>query len=281
LLDFVAVGHVTLDRLASGMRAGGSAYYAALTAHRLGLRAGVLTSFGLDFPADALPDGIAVTRVRSGLTTSFELTQSAQGRTLTLLARAADLEADALPPEWSRVPLIMLCPVANEVDPAFASGFPESSLCVAPQGWLRRRDAGGVISPQPWEDAAWVLPHAQTLVLSTEDVAAVHADEVLEWFQQVPVGALTDGWRGATLFVNGERYHVEADRVSEVDPTGAGDVFAATLLVEYHAGASPWDAAGAAACAAAASVEAPGAAGIPDREALAARLQAYRRRQGS
>ena len=42
-----------------------------------------------------------------------------------------------------------------------------------------------------------------------------------------------------------------------------------------------WDAAAVASCCAAASVEAEGGAGIPDRAALEARLAAYRRRQGA
>ena len=142
---------------------------------------------------------------------------------------------------------------------------------------MRARGTGGAISAEPWADADLVLPDTQLLVASAEDVASFEKDAI-EWFQQVPVGALTRGSAGATLFVNGERYHVEADRAREVDATGAGDVFAAALLIEYHREGNPWDAAAVAACCAAASVEALGAEGIPDRPALAARLAAYRRR---
>jgi sugar/nucleoside kinase (ribokinase family) len=67
---------------------------------------------------------------------------------------------------------------------------------------------------------------------------------------------------------------------AEVDATGAGDVFAAVLFLEYHRRGDPWEAARAAACAAAASVEAPGPDAIPDRSALEARLKAYRARRG-
>ena len=103
--------------------------------------------------------------------------------------------------------------------------------------------------------------------------------DALEWFQRVPVGVITRGSRGATLFVNGEPYHVEPDTAAEVDPTGAGDVFATALLIEYEREGNHWDAAAAAVCVAAMSVEAPGATGTPDRAALDARLRAYRRRQ--
>ena len=88
-----------------------------------------------------------------------------------------------------------------------------------PQGWMRERGAGGAIAPRPWEDADLVLPHAQCLVVSDEDIEPFQKD-ALEWFQQVPLGAVTRASQGAFLFVNGERYHVAADAAAEVDPTG-------------------------------------------------------------
>lgn len=270
---------MTLDRTATGTRPGGAAYYAAVTAHRLGLRPGLVTSFGPDFPEARLPPDLAVVNVASALTTTFALSESAAGRQLRLVSRAADLEEGHLPAEWRAAPLALLCPVANEVAPLLAAGFRDGSVGVLPQGWMRRRGAGGAIAPQRWEDAESVLPHAQLLVVSAEEVAPIK-ESVVEWFQQVPIGALTRGRQGATLFVNGEPYHVEADQATEVDATGAGDVFAAVLLVEYHRLGDPWEAAAAAACAAAASVEAPGAAAIPDRDTLEPRLSAYRRRRG-
>jgi sugar/nucleoside kinase (ribokinase family) len=156
--------------------------------------------------------------------------------------------------------------------------FEQASVGVLPQGWMRARGKDGVVVPQRWEDADLVLPHAHSVVVSEEDVEPFEKD-ALEWFQRVPVGVITHGSRGATLFVNGDPYHVEPDTAAALDPTGAGDVFATALLIEYEREGNHWDAAAAAACAAAMSVEAPGAAGTPDRAALDARLRAYRRRQ--
>jgi len=277
--DFVAVGHVTLDRTAGGVRPGGSAYYAAVTAHRLGLRVGVLTSFGPDFPPGALPAGIEVVNIPSDRTTIYELQATPKGRQLILHTRASDLEAGRLPAEWHQAPLALLGPIVSEVDPAIAAAFPEGSVGMVPQGWMRRRGPAGAITSQPWEGAELVLPQAQVVVVSEEDIEPFEK-AAFDWFERVPVGAVTQGRRGAILFVNGERYHVEPDPAREVDPTGAGDVFAAVLLVEYHREGNPWESAEAAACAAAASVEAEGAAGILDRGALEARLAAYRRRRG-
>jgi 1D-myo-inositol 3-kinase len=283
-VDFVAIGHVTLDQTPRGTRPGGAAYYTAMTAHRLGLRVGLLTSFGPDFPRDAIPAGIDVVTVPAERTTTFRISpggpgRGARARQLAVLARSADLEADALPEAWRDATLGALAPVTGEVDPAFAVAFPETSLVALPQGWMRQRGKGGIVTPQPWEDADMVLPRVQALVVSHEDVEPFEKD-ALEWFQQVPVGAVTRGPDGAILFVNGERYGVEADRVVAVDETGAGDVFAAALLIAYHRDGNAWDAAAIAACCAAASVEAEGVAGVPDRAGLEARLVAYRRRLG-
>jgi len=278
-VDFVAIGHVTLDRTPRGTRPGGAAYYSAMTAHRLGLRVGLLTSFGPDFPLDAIPAGIEVVNVPAERTTTFRIGQGGRTRELAVLARSADLEVEALPEAWRGATLGALAPVIGEVDPAFAAAFPETSLVVLPQGWMRQRGKGGLLSPQPWEDADLVLPRVQALVVSLEDIEPFEKD-ALEWFQQVPIGAVTRGRDGAILFVNGERYGVEADGAVAVDETGAGDVFAAALLIAYNRDGNAWDAAAAAACCAAASVEADGAAGIPDRDGLEARLAAYRRRSG-
>ena len=175
--------------------------------------------------------------------------------------------------------MAMLCPVINEVDPALVTSFVDAAVGVLPQGWMRARRAGGVITSEPWLDADRVIPHAQVVVVSAEDIEPFEKTAV-EWFQQVPVAAVTRAAEGAILFVNGERYHVEADAATLVDDTGAGDVFAAALIIEYQREGNPWEAAAAAACCAAASVEAVGPASIPDRPALARRLQAYRRRLG-
>lgn len=279
MIDFVAVGHVTLDETPTGIRPGGAAYYAVWTAHRLGLRPALLTSFGSDVPADALPPGLALHNVPSSRSTVYEIEERGGGRRLRLAGRAGDIEDGALPHDWRHAPIALLCPVANEVDPALAAAFPEASLGVAAQGWMRRRGAGGEIGWQPWDDAESVLALAQVLVLSEEDIASCR-DEAMAWVERVPVAAVTHGRRGATVFVNGEPYHVEADPASAIDSLGAGDVFATVLLVEYDRSGDAWESAALAACAAAASVEAHGPAAIPSRATLETRLAAYRRRRG-
>ncbi|MBI2468198.1 MAG: hypothetical protein HYV62_10340, partial [Candidatus Rokubacteria bacterium] len=63
----------------------------------------------------------------------------------------------------------------------------------------------------------------------------------------------------------------------EVEPTGAGDVFAAAFLIRYNATGDPWDAAAFAAVAGALTVEGEGIAGVPTRERLLERWRALTR----
>jgi sugar/nucleoside kinase (ribokinase family) len=93
----------------------------------------------------------------------------------------------------------------------------------------------------------------------------------------MPVGLLTADRHGALLFVNGERYEIRPRPAREVDPTGAGDVFAATFLIQYQRDGDPWQAAAAAACAGAIAVEGEGWAAVADRAQLDAALAEYQR----
>lgn len=270
---------MTLDHIGGGVRPGGTALYAALTAHRLGCSVGLVTSFGPDFPRNLFPPDFHVIHVPASQTTVFRHETSREGRTLTLLGRATDLEVGHLPAEWKAADLALLCPDANEVDPYLASEFSDGAVGAAVQGWMRARGAGGAISPALWEDAPLVLPHVQAIFLSQEDMGPFE-QETLEWFQQIPFGVITLGSRGAHLFVSGERHFIEAEPATEVDATGAGDVFAAAFMIQCQREGNPWEAAAFAACAAALHVEGVGIAAIPSQAAVEERLAGYRRRLG-
>jgi len=278
--DFVAIGHVTLDRFGGVVRPGGAALYAAVMADRLGVSAGILTSHGDDFPLGLVPPGIEVVAVASRDTTTFtHARDAAGGRVLSCQRQAAPLAPGAVPEDWRDASLVLLAPVLNELDPAAACCFADATIGASAQGWLRGRRADGRVVPTRWDSAPLVLPRVRALFLSGEDVRSAAAD-VDGWLQQVPIGVLTAGRRGALLFVNGERYEVPALAAREVDPTGAGDVFAAAFMLHYEREGNPWEAAAAAACAAALSVEGEGFSAISNSSRLASALADYRQAQG-
>ena len=274
--DFVAVGHVTLDRFGDTTQPGGAALYAAMAAHRLGLSVGILTSHADDFPLELIPPQIEVVSVPAEATTTFVHDTGSAPRTMRVSAVARTLGAADVPEDWIDAPLVLLAPVADELDPHLATAFTGPTLAAAAQGWLRALDPDGTVSPTLWTPPEFLLGRLQAIFVSTEDVAG-QEEATLEWFERVPIGVLTAGRLGALLFVNGERYEVAPRPAREVDATGAGDVFAAHFLIHYQRAGDAWEAAAAAACAASLSVEAAGTAGVPDRETLEAALRDHLR----
>jgi len=101
--DFLVVGHLVQDKVAGGYRLGGTAAYASLTAHRLGLRTAILTRVAADLDLSSLPPEIEVHRLPSPQTTVFENIYSgghrpggrASARTQYVWARADPIAAAA------------------------------------------------------------------------------------------------------------------------------------------------------------------------------------------
>ena len=277
--DFVAVGHVTLDRFGDTVRPGGAALFAAVTAQRLGLSAGILTSHAADYPLELIPPQIEVVSVPSGETTTFTHGKAGGTRVVTVESVARALGTEDVPQDWREASIVLLAPVLDEVDPLLVMSFPESTIAAAAQGWLRARDRDGSVTPRPWAPPNVLAGLLQAVFLSREDVAG-QEERVVELYQRIPLGVVTADRDGALLFVNGERYEVRPRAALEVDATGAGDVFAAAFLVHYHRGADPWEAASAAACAGSLAVEGEGWSSLPDRLALEAALARYRDAEG-
>jgi len=273
--DFVAIGHVTLDRIGESTRPGGAALFAAVTAHRLGLSVGLLTSHGDDFPLEVIPSRIEVISVPADETTVFEHRHEPGGRVSHVRSVASPLTTADVPEDWRDAALTLLAPVVDEVDPMIATLFTDGAVGAAAQGWVRQVTPDGLVIPRPWQSPESLLQSVQALFLSREDILGQEA-EVIEWFQRMPVGVLTADRVGALLFVNGERYEVQPRPAREVDPTGAGDVFAATFLIQYQRDGDAWQAAAAAACAGSLAVEGEGWSAVADRAALDAALLEYR-----
>jgi sugar/nucleoside kinase (ribokinase family) len=275
--EFVAIGHVTLDRFGDEVRPGGAALYSAVTAHRLGLSVGVLTSHAADYPLEAVPSRIEVVTLEAPATTVFDYDAASGDRQQKLVSTARPLAVRDLPDDWRAAPLVLLAPVAQEVDLRLSAAFEDSSVGAAVQGWLRAVDDERRIVTQPWGEAREVLNRVLAVFVSAEDLRG-HESQLTEWVQRVPITVVTAGAAGALLYVNGERYEVRPRGTREVDPTGAGDVFAAAFLVSYHRHADPWEAAEAATCAASLSVEGEGWSTVPDAARLEEALAEYRAR---
>ena len=283
--DFLVIGHVTRDLLPNGgYTIGGAATFAALTAQRLGVRAGIVTSAAPDLLA-RLPDallGVAIAAIPAPESTTFENLYHDGRRRQYLRGRAATLGPEDVPAAWRAARIVLLGPLAQEIAPELAALFPEALLAASPQGWLRRWDADGLVSPTTWASAPAILPHLRALILSREDLIAHNGGDAQQaqiealldaWAHQTPLLVLTEGAKGATLHANGRARRFRAFPAREVDPTGAGDVFAAAFLIQYALGQDAAAAMRFANCVASFVVEQPGTVGIPSPQQIATRLQ--------
>jgi 1D-myo-inositol 3-kinase len=227
--DFLAIGHVVRDIVPGGWRLGGTVTHAAVQAQRLGLRAGVVTRSAADLGLEQLLPDIEVRRIPSETTTTFENRYERGRRIQHVWEQAPPIGAEHVPQEWRKARMVLLGPVLGEVPVGLGRLFSGSLLGYCPQGWLREVRPDGLVVRRAWAGAA-SLHGGDVVVVSEEDVEG--NDVALEmWAREVPVVVVTEGGRGARVHADGRWRHIDAFPGEEVDPTGAGDVFAAALVV--------------------------------------------------
>jgi sugar/nucleoside kinase (ribokinase family) len=272
MLDYIAIGHICADLQADGTtRLGGTALFAALTAHRLGLRAAILTACSPELDLSTLPPDLMVVRQDSNATTVFENRYGPAGRTQLLHARAETIDLQAIPEAWRSTPIVHLAPVIQEVPHVMPSTLGNTLLGLTPQGWLRSVQPNKHVITHPSALLKLPLSSAHLVVMSEEDV---QYDEALvrRLAEQISLVVLTRAERGATVWVRGRASNVPALHAEVVDPTGAGDVFAAAFFAALHRGHDPLVAARWACAAAACAIEGPGISALPTAEQVEQRI---------
>jgi len=275
--DFLVIGHVTKDLQEDGYTVGGTVTFASLTARNLRQRTAVVTSASPDLCFNPLYRDIEVLCLPSSATSTFQNLYSTNGtRTQFLRAVAEKITAEDIPPAWREAKIVLLGPLTNEMEGSIAKIFPRSLIGVTPQGWMRHWDGEGQVFPKHWEDAAEVLNYAKVVVFSENDVGK--DEKVIQTYARVAdILVVTKGAQGATVYHRGEVRHFPAFETIEIDPTGAGDVFAAAYLIELERSGDLYAAAHFANCVASFNVEKRGTEGIPTLEQVERRLVQFPR----
>ncbi|MEK7398071.1 MAG: PfkB family carbohydrate kinase [Candidatus Poribacteria bacterium] len=278
-IQFLSIGHFTHDVVGSELILGGASAYSSATARKLGLNAGVITSVGRDFlHFDKLHDVslIVIGKIDKSAseypTTTFENIYENDVRRQFIRGVSAVIYANHIPDNWCDIDIVYLCPVANEVDSSIVHKFPDSIIGASPQGWMRKWDSDGCVSPRKWDEAPKVLPYVDALIMSEEDISPF-PDIVEEYASMVKILVLTRGESGSTLFCDGKEVNFPAFKVNVLDPTGAGDVFATAFLIKLKQSQDPYEASIFANCAASFVVEKRGTEGIPDYKQVQSRLE--------
>lgn len=261
-VHYLAIGHLARDLTPTGWRVGGTSAFAALTAHALGYTPGLLSAHTADLTDPALAD-LPQHRVDSPHCTTFENVYTPAGRQQFLRAHATPLTPSQAPLEWLRAPVVHLGPIAHDLSPEFFGAFPGAFIGLTPQGWLRQWDDTGRVGPCPWLAAADHLPHVNAVVTSLEDFGGDWAVPE-RWAKLAPVLVVTEGKNGCTVFVRGQgARQLAAPPQTEVDATGAGDIFAAAFFIHLYETNEPFTSAQFATQLAALSVTRTGLAAVP------------------
>lgn len=274
MIQLLAIGHTAKDEFPDGStRLGGSALYAAATAARLGAATTLVTRVGpherAALDALCLELGVTLHALPSDITTTFAFRYDDAGRRhLRLRARAAELALADLPASLHGADAVIFGTIARELDASlFGTTLARIEVLVA-QGFLRGWTADGDIIARPWDAAATIIPRVTATVVSDEDGADVEA-----WARAGTV-VVTHAERGSDVLADGRREHIHAFAAARiVDPTGAGDAFAAGLAVGLGEGLVIRDAATFASAVASFAVEGPATTTLADRARVDARLR--------
>lgn len=269
---FVAVGHVVQDLVPGGWRLGGTVTFAAVQARRLGQSVGVVTVAG---PELGLPLRLPEVQLhaRDDGTTQFRNVYLDGERVQEAPSRAGPIAPHDIPEAWLGAPIALVGPICGEAPPELASSFRSELVGVSAQGWLRDVGSDGRVRRVAWRgEPFWRGAHV--LVVSDEDVEP-DPSQVHRWAEEVPIVALTLARRGARIHAGGAWLTVPAFPCEEVDPTGAGDVFAAAFLIRYRETNEVREAMRFAAAAASLAVSAPGVDGIGGREEIEAVIRRH------
>lgn len=260
-IDYLVIGHLSLDIMGNQTQIGGTAAYAALTAKALGLKVGMVTSWINRLPPKIFDD-IEIINLPSDKPTTFENIYTPDGRVQVIHSLASTIRANIIPESWLDTPIVHLGPIAQEIEPSIVRMFPNSFLGLTPQGWLREFDDTGKVFFNEWPEARFILEHASAVVLSDEDV--LHDTKRIEEFAQASnVLVITKGPNGAVVYQHGNKQSIPAQQMEEIDSTGAGDIFAASFFFRLHQTSDPYEAARFANTIAAFSIGRSGLSGVP------------------
>jgi 1D-myo-inositol 3-kinase len=274
-LHYTTVGHVTIDVLDDGSRRpGGTAFYSALQAARLGWHASILTS-GVAREIQELMepyrDELELEVLPASHTTTLRTRGAGATRRQSLLAWAGPI----VPERAFDSSILHLAPVARET-PTRWRGRP-AFVGLTAQGLARRwseRD-GQIELAAPQRAAELAARRCHAIVVSEQERASC-ASLIASATAGGALVAITAGERPNTILEPGARaIELEVPAIERaVDDLGAGDVFAAALFVALAEGRATGDAVGFANAAAAVRVQGAGAGAIGERSVIHARQRA-------
>jgi sugar/nucleoside kinase (ribokinase family) len=223
---------------------------ACLVAKRLGMsKVGLIGSVGRDFSErfqlDMRKYGIETKlNDKSEHTGGFRLVYDDRGdRTLEVLAVAEKITSKSIPEDFLDSHVFLIGPILGEVDFELINYLRTSAsgtIFLDPQGLVRSIGTDGKIIHNCDRDqfkriaelVDFVKPNEQESETITGEADPVSALERLrELGVKAPIVTLAD--RGSVLLDSDHVSYIPAFQTRAIDPTGAGDTYAGSFIVEY------------------------------------------------
>jgi sugar/nucleoside kinase (ribokinase family) len=265
MTEIATLGHLTRDVVAGGEpRPGGGVFWSTRALARLGIDARVHASCSSEHRAELIAPleafGLPVTWHESSSTTEYSFHYEGDRRLMW-----QDAVGDPWSPEQAvdaagKATWVNVCALTRTDFPPVtlaALAGDGRRLLVDLQGLVRTATIGPLHTDAHVGD---VLRHIEVLKLNDEEAETLVGSAEPERLHAlgVPEVILTMGSQGAWVVTPELVEHVAAVPIEgEVDPTGAGDTYSVTYIVQRAAGAEPVEAARVAAAAVSAFLAAP------------------------
>ncbi len=254
MTSLAALGHITRDVVAgSDPRPGGGVFWSTRALARLGADADVHASCSPEHRDALIPPleafGLPVTWHESSATTEYSFHYKGDRRIMWQDAVGDPWDAERATAAAGDAAWVNVCALTRTDFPAetLAALSEGRNLLVDLQGLVRTATVGPLHTDEHIGD---VLHHVDMLKLNDEEAETLvgSAEPTKLLALGVPEVLLTLGSQGAWVVTPSLVEHVPAVPVEgPVDPTGAGDTYSVTYLVQRSAGTEPVEAARAAA----------------------------------
>jgi sugar/nucleoside kinase (ribokinase family) len=295
-MEILVVGHLSRDLIVTPESRretlGGSPAYAMIAPAIGALGAGIVTKVGADFEPEYRQTLVSAGLDLSGLycegpvSTRFVNTYDKDGnRTQRVEAVAPQIRPDDLSENHLASSIVHFSPLtAREIDAQCIEEVRSSGALTSldVQGYLRELGAGGDVVPRIWNERDRILQLVEVVKFHEDEFKEAYdheseisgADQVLSLGPRIVL--LTRDRRGSTIYTRNAQIDIPLVLGKhEIDPTGLGDTYAISFLLEYMRTADVKRAGLFAATCSSFVVEATGPVRLPSRERVEERISHY------
>ena len=254
--ELVIIGHIINETIQYPGRTitpvlGSPAAYSSVVASRLGIKTGLVTKIGKDWPDELLQVikdaevDIRGVEVGDKSTRNLLIYDTSGNKKVRYLSKAPPIYALDVPEEYLKAKIIYICPMDHEVPLETVRELSNlgKTLAVDLMGY---GGATSSVHPDKKEQESHqalkeLIKHFHIVRASIEDSQCFFGakegmeEDIAHLFTEwgADIGIVTLGEKGAVVTTKDKKFRVPAFPAKVEDCTGAGDAYSAGFLVEY------------------------------------------------